>query len=367
MRYPVAQELPRFWAAFVLQDFLPTTRPPFRAPCGNESIVDSHMFAFIIKRTAQAMVVMLIISLIGFAIKQSVGDPIREITGISVSAQEREALKEKLGLNDPFPVQWLRFVGKALQGDLGNSFYFKRPALQVILSKAPATLELVFSTSVLVILLSIPIGIYAAVKPTTWLARFFMGASIVGVSIPVFLTAILLIYVFSVGLGWLPSYGRGETVEIFSGWQTGYLTVDGLKHLILPSIALSSIMLPLFIRLIRAEMKEVLETEYIKYARAKGLKSSRILFVHAFKNTLLPVITVGGVQLGTLIAFTILTETVFQWKGMGAMFIESVERADTSLMVAYLVFVGFIFVLVNTLVDLIYGLVNPMVRISGRK
>lgn len=325
------------------------------------------MFAFIIKRTAQAIIVMLIISIIGFAIKQSVGDPIREITGISVSAQEREALKEKLGLNDPFLVQWMRFVGKAVQGDLGNSFYFKRPALQVILSKAPATLELVFSTSIIVILLSIPIGIYAAVKPRAWLSRFFMGASIVGVSIPVFLTAILLIYVFAVGLGWLPSYGRGETVEIFPGWQSGFFTLDGLKHLILPSISLSSIMLPLFIRLIRAEMKEVLETEYIKYARAKGLKHWRILFVHAFKNTLLPVITVGGVQLGTLIAFTILTETVFQWKGMGSMFIESVERADTSLMVAYLVFVGFIFVTVNTIVDLIYGLVNPMVRISGRK
>jgi peptide/nickel transport system permease protein len=325
------------------------------------------MFAFIVRRITQAILVMLIISLIGFAIKQSVGDPIREITGISVSAAEREALREKLGLNDPFLVQWLRFIGKALQGDLGNSFYFKRPALQVILTKAPATLELVFSTSIIVVLLSVPIGIYAAVRPRSWLSRFFMGASIVGVSIPVFLSAILLIYVFSVGLGWLPSYGRGELVEIVPGWQSGYFTIDGLKHLILPSIALSSIMLPLFIRLIRAEMKEVLETEYIKFARAKGLKPGRILFVHAFKNTLLPVITVGGVQLGTLIAFTILTETVFQWKGMGSMFIESVERADTDLMVAYLGFVGFIFVTVNTLVDLVYGLVNPTVRISGRK
>lgn len=326
-----------------------------------------YMIAFIIRRTAQAIVVMLIISIIGFAIKQSVGDPIREITGISVSAQEREALKEKLGLNDPFLVQWARFVGNALHGDLGNSFYFKRPALQVIVSKAPATLELVFSTSIMVILLSVPIGIYAAVKPRAWLSRFFMGASIVGVSIPVFLSAILLIYVFAVGLGWLPSYGRGELVQIFPGWQSGFFTWDGIKHLILPTVALSSIMLPLFIRLIRAEMKEVLEMEYIKYARAKGLKPKRILFVHAFKNTLLPVITVGGVQLGTLIAFTILTETVFQWKGMGSMFIESVERADTSLMVAYLVFVGFIFVTVNTLVDLVYGLVNPMVRVAGRK
>jgi peptide/nickel transport system permease protein len=324
------------------------------------------MIAFFIRRVTQAIFVMLIISVIGFAIKQNVGDPIREITGISVSAAEREALRDKLGLNDPFMLQWLRFVKNAAQGDLGNSFYFKKPATEVIMAKAPATLELVFATSFLVILLSVPIGIYAAVYPRAFLSRFFMGTSIIGVSIPVFLTAILLIYVFSVWLGWLPSFGRGDLVEIFPGWKSGFFTIDGLRHLVLPTIALTSIMLPLFIRLIRAEMKESLETEYVKFARAKGLKSSRILFVHAFKNTLLPVITVGGVQLGTLIAFTILTETVFQWQGMGSMFIESVERADTSLMVAYLVFVGLIFVAVNTVVDLIYGLVNPMVRVAGR-
>jgi peptide/nickel transport system permease protein len=325
------------------------------------------MIAFVVRRVTQAIFVMLVISLLGFAIKQSVGDPVREITGISVSAAEREELKDKLGLNDPFLVQWGRFVKNAAQGDLGNSFYFKRPAMQVILSKAPATLELVLATSLIVVFLSIPIGIHAAVKPRSLFSRFCMGASIVGVSIPVFLTAIILIYIFAVGLGWLPSYGRGELVEIFPGWHSGFFTVDGLLHLILPSVALSSIMLPLFIRLIRAEMKEVLETDYIKFARAKGLHPRRVLFVHAFKNTLLPVITVGGVQLGTLIAFTILTETVFQWGGMGAMFIESVQRADTTLMVAYMVFVGLVFVTVNTVVDLIYGMVNPMVRLAGRK
>jgi len=325
------------------------------------------MIAFFIRRVTQAVFVMLVISVIGFAIKQNVGDPVREITGISVSAAEREVLRDQLGLNDPFMIQWLRFFKNAVQGDLGNSFYFKRPATEVIMSKAPATLELVLTTSLLVILFSIPLGIYAAVYPRAWLSRFFMGASIIGVSIPVFLTAILLIYVFSVWLGWLPSFGRGDLVEIFPGWKSGFFTIDGLKHLVLPSIALTSIMLPLFIRLIRAEMKESLEMEYVKFARAKGLKPSRVLIVHAFKNTLLPVITVGGVQLGTLIAFTILTETVFQWQGMGSMFLESIERADTSLMVAYLVFVGFIFVVVNTVVDLIYGLVNPMVRVAGRK
>ncbi|WP_147821149.1 ABC transporter permease [Salidesulfovibrio onnuriiensis] len=324
------------------------------------------MFAFTVKRIAQAMMVMLIIGFIGFAIKHNFGDPVRDLAGERVTPAQRAEIREKLGLNDPFMVQYVRFIKNAVQGDLGQSFFFKRPALDVIVSKAPATIELVLCSSLIIILLSVPLGIYAAIKPKHLLSRFVMGASIIGVSIPVFLTAILLIYVFSVELGWLPSFGRGETVDLW-GWQSGLFTADGLRHLIMPSIALSSIMLPLFIRLIRSEMMEVLETEYVKFAWAKGIKPRRVWVVHAFKNTLLPVITVGGVQLGIMVAFTILTETVFQWQGMGSMFIESVERADTSLMVAYLVMVGFIFVIVNTVVDLVYGLVNPMVRIQGRK
>ena len=237
----------------------------------------------------------------------------------------------------------------------------------MIVDKAPATLELVIASSLLILIISIPVGIYAAVKPNSWLARGLMGASIVGVSIPVFLTAIMLIYVFAVQLHWLPSYGRGDTVDLFGFWNSGLVTLDGLRHIILPSIALSSIMLPLFIRLIRAEMKEVMESDFIKFARAKGLRSRRVIYLHAFKNTLLPVITVGGVQIGTMIAFTVLTETVFQWQGMGFIFLEAVERGDTSLLVAYLVFVGAVFVTVNTLVDITYGLVNPMVRVTGRK
>ncbi len=324
------------------------------------------MFAFIVKRVAQTIFVMLVISFIGFSIKHQIGDPVRDLVGERVSVAEREALREKLGLNDPFLVQYLRFVRNAVHGDLGHSFFFRKPALEVILSKAPATLELVFVSSLIVIFISIPIGIYGAINPRNWLSRLTMGCSIVGVSIPVFLTAILLIYLFSVELQWLPSYGRGETVNVW-GWQSGFLTFDGLKHLILPSIALSSIMLPLFIRLIRSEMMEVLQTEYIKFAWAKGLHRWRIWLVHAFKNTLLPVITVGGVQLGIMIAYTILTETVFQWQGMGFMFLEAVERSDSSLLVAYLVVVGVLFVVVNTVVDIIYGLVNPMVRVASRK
>ncbi|MFP4084176.1 MAG: ABC transporter permease [Desulfonatronovibrio sp.] len=322
------------------------------------------MIAFIIRRILQAVLVMFVISVIGFAIKNNVGDPVRQITGVSVSEAEREKFRDALGLNDPLPVQYFAFLKKALKGDLGQSFFYQKPATEVILEKAPATIELVIASTIIIIGLSVPLGIYCAIYPRRFFARVIMGASIVGVSIPVFLTAIMLIYIFSVHLGWLPSFGRGETVNVW-GWQTGFLTIDGLKHLVLPSIALSSIMLPLFIRLIRSEMMEVLESEYIHYAWAKGLKKYRVWFLHAFKNTLLPVITVGGVQLGITIAFTILTETVFQWQGLGFLFMEAVERSDTSLLVAYLIFVGLVMVVVNTVVDIIYGLVNPTIRITG--
>ena len=327
------------------------------------------MFAFIVRRCIQALVVMLVISCIGFGIKHLFGDPVRELAGVNISPQERENIRTELGLNDPFMTQWGRFLKGAVHGDLGMSFFYKKPAMEIILGKAPATLELVIAASILIVLFSVPIGIYAAVKPNAWFSRILMGASVVGVSIPVFLTAIVLISIFSVNLKWLPSFGRGQDlVPLFGGaWMSGFFTRDGLAHLLLPSVSLASIMLPLFIRLIRAEMKEAIESEYVKFARAKGLKPNRVLYVHAFKNTLLPVITVGGVQLGVMIAYTILTETVFQWQGMGFMFLEALQRADTSLMSAYLVFVGFVFVFVNTVVDIIYGLVNPMVRVSSRK
>jgi len=321
------------------------------------------MFAFLVRRTGQAIVVMLVISVIAFSIQDNLGDPLRELVGQSVSEAQRQILRDQMGLNDPFLVQYWRFLKKAVHGDLGTSYFFKKPALDVILRKLPATLELVIGASLIIVVFSVPIGVYAAIYPKHWFSKLAMGVSIVGISIPVFLTAIMSIYVFSVELGWLPSFGRGETVDL-NGWSTGVLTRDGLVHLILPCIALSSIMLPLFIRLIRAEMMEVLESEYIKFAWAKGLDRYRIWFLHALKNTLLPVITVGGVQIGTLIAFTILTETVFQWPGMGFLFLEAVNRVDTPLIIAYLIVVGLIFVVTNTIVDLIYGLVNPTVRLA---
>ncbi len=323
------------------------------------------MFAFIVRRILQAVLVMLVISFVGFAIKNEIGDPVRDIVGERVTPAERAAIRDRLGLNDPFVLQYARFVMNAARGDVGQSFFHKKPAMAVILSKAPATIELVIGAALILIFVSLPVGVYTAIYPRRWFSRITMGVSTLGVSIPVFLTAIMFIYLFSVELGWLPSYGRGETVSVW-GWQTGFLTIDGIKHLILPSVSLASIMLPLFIRLIRSEMMEVLETEYIKFAWAKGLHRRRVWLLHAFKNTLLPVVTVFGVQIGIMFAFTILTETVFQWQGMGFMFLEAVERSDTSLLVAYLVCVGVIFVGVNTVVDIIYGFINPMVRITGR-
>jgi peptide/nickel transport system permease protein len=324
------------------------------------------MFAFIVRRIIQALLVMLVIGMVGFVIQNQIGDPVRDLVGERVTPAERAVIRDQLGLNDPFYIQYIRFVKKACQGDLGLSFFYKNPALEVIVSKAPATIELVIVTAIILIVVSIPAGIYSAIYPRGWLSRIIMAISTIGVAMPVFLTAIILIYFFGVELNWLPSYGRGETVNVW-GWESGFFTIDGLMHLILPSISLSTIMLPLFIRLVRAEMMEVLETEYIKFAWAKGLHRRRVWYLHAFKNTLLPVITVFGVQVGILFAFTILTETVFQWQGMGLMFLEAVERSDTSLLVAYLVLVGVIFVVVNTVVDIVYGLVNPMVRIAGTK
>ena len=324
------------------------------------------MLAFLIRRIAQAIVVMFVISLISFSIQDNLGDPLRELVGQSVSEEARQAMRDEMGLNDPFFTQYWRFAGRAVQGDLGMSYFFKEPALQVILKKLPATLELVFGATIIIVCLSVPMGVFAAIRPQHWFSRLVMGFSILGISIPVFLTAILLVYVFSIELGLMPSFGRGELVHVFGSWDSGLFTWDGLLHLVMPSIALSSIMLPLFIRLIRSEMMEVLQSEYVRFAWAKGLAPKRIYFLHALKNTMLPVITVGGVQIGTMVAYTILTETVFQWPGMGFLFLEAVNRVDTPLIVAYLIVVGLIFVVTNTVVDLIYGLVNPTVKLTGK-
>jgi len=324
------------------------------------------MFQFLIKRAIQAFVVMFIISIFCFLVQDSLGDPTRELAAMSMSDAERADLKESLGLNDPLLVQYGRFAGRALKGDLGNSYFFKEPALTVILKKLPATLELAFAASFLIIFVSIPLGVFTAIRPRHWFSRFTMAVSVIGISIPVFLTALGLIFIFSVTLGWMPSFGRGEVVHIWGYWSSNFFSWDGFVHIIMPAIALSSIMLPLFIRLVRAEMLEVLSSEYVKFARAKGLGSVPVYLKHALKNTMLPVITVGGVQIGIMVAYTILTESVFQWPGMGFMFLEAVNRSDIPLITAYIMFVGFVFVVVNTLVDMLYGMINPMVDLVGK-
>ena len=323
------------------------------------------MLTFLFKRLVQAIVVMFVISLVAFAIQDNLGDPLREMVGQGVSEAQREVLRNQLGLNDPFMVKYSRFLTHAVQGDWGTSFIFKKPALDIILGKLVATLELVFAATFWIVVISIPAGVYCAIKPRSVGSKLIMGISTIGISVPVFLTAILLMYVFSIELGWLPSYGRGETVNLL-GWESGFFTIDGLKHLLLPSIALSSIMLPLFIRLVRAEMLEALSAEYVKFAWAKGLDKNKVWFRHALKNTMLPVITVGGVQIGSMVAYTILTETVFQWPGTGFLFLEAITRVDTPLITAYVIFVGLIFVVTNTLVDLLYGLINPTVKLTSR-
>jgi len=323
------------------------------------------MFTFLIKRLFQALIVMFVISLVAFSIQDNLGDPLRELVGQSVSEAERQTLRDELGLNDPYITKYSRFLVNAIQGDLGTSYFFKRPAAEVILDKLQATLELVFGAALIIVFVSIPLGVYSAIHPKSTLTKIIMAVSSIGISVPVFLTAIILMYIFSIELGWLPSYGRGETVNIM-GWETGFLTKDGLLHLILPSLSLASIMLPLFIRLVRSEMLEALSSEYIKFAKAKGLSLNKIYYLHALKNTMLPVITVGGVQIGTMIAYTILTETVFQWPGTGFLFLEAINRVDTPLITAYVIFVGLIFVVTNTLVDLLYGVINPTVNITGK-
>jgi peptide/nickel transport system permease protein len=293
------------------------------------------------------------------------GDPLRELVGQSVSEAERQALRDDLGLNDPFVTKYTRFITNAVQGDLGTSYFFKKPAVEVILDKLVATLELVLGAALIIICLSIPLGVYSAIHPKSFFTKAIMAFSSVGISIPVFLTAIMLMYVFSIELNWLPSYGRGETYNLL-GWESGFFTIDGLAHLVLPCVSLASIMLPLFIRLVRSEMIEVLSSEYIKFAKAKGIATNKIYYQHALKNTMLPVLTVGGVQIGTMVAYTILTETVFQWPGTGFLFLEAINRVDTPLITAYVIFVGLIFVVTNTIVDLLYGLINPTVDITGK-
>ncbi len=322
------------------------------------------MLAFVISRILQALPVMAVVALISFAMFAYVGDPISIMLGQDFTEAQRQALVASLGLDQPFFVQFARFLGNALQGEFGLSYRLSRPVAELIAERAPATLELAFCAALVALCIGVPMGVYTGLYRNSWLSRFLLTFSLIGVSLPTFLIGILLILVFSVWLGWLPSFGRGDTVQI-GWWSTGLLTVSGLKALVLPSITLGLFQLTLIMRLVRAEMLEVLRTDYIKFARARGLRNRAINFGHALKNTLVPVITVAGLQLGGIIAFAIVTETVFQWPGMGLLFIQSVSSADIPVMAAYLMLIALVFVTINLVVDLLYYAVDPRLR-AGR-
>lgn len=319
------------------------------------------MVGFIFKRLLQSVVVMLTVALIAFSLFRYVGDPINNMVGQDTTLEERAELRERLGLNDPFFVQFVRFASDAARGEFGFSYQHRRPVSELIAERLPATLELSLVSAILAIGVGIPMGVYTALRRTGTLPRAFMTLSLIGVSLPTFLIGILLILVFGVMLRWLPTFGRGDVVDL-GWWSTGFLTASGLKSLIMPSITLALFQMTLIMRLVRAEMLEVLRTDFVKFARARGLPDRSVHFKHALKNTLVPVITITGLQLGAIIAFAIITESVFQWPGMGLLFIQAVGVVDIPIMAAYLVLIAFFFVVINLIVDGLYFAVDPRLR-----
>ncbi len=321
------------------------------------------MLAFILRRLAQAVLVMLTVAFIAFMLFQYVGDPVTNLLGQDATPAQRAQLRADLGIDQPFPVQFVRFVGNALSGEFGLSLRQGRRVSSLIVERFPATLELSLTAAMIALVFGIPMGVYAALRRGSFSSQLLMTLSLLGVSLPTFLIGILLILLFAVTLKWLPSFGRGDVVALGS-WTTGFLTVEGWKHLILPSVTLAVFQLTLIMRLVRAEMLEVLRSDYIRFARARGLPNRSVYFGHALKNTMVPVLTIVGLQLGSLIAFAIITEQVFQWPGMGLLFIQAVQFADIPVMAAYLCLISLIFVLINLAVDLLYFAVDPRLRIE---
>ena len=306
---------------------------------------------------------MLAVGFIAFAMFRYVGDPINNLVGQDTTIAQREELKKQLGLDDPFLVQYVRFIDKAAHGDFGSSYRQRRPVSELIASRMPATLELSFVSALIALFLGIPMGIYTALKRRGFLSHTFMTVSLIGISLPTFLIGILMILVFGVLLRWLPSFGRGDVVQL-GWWSTGFLTKSGWLSLIMPAFTLALFQMTLIMRLVRAEMLEVMQADFIKFARARGLPERMINFRHALKNTLVPVITITGLQLGSIIAFSIITETVFQWPGMGLLFIQSIGSVDIPVMAAYLLLIAFFFVIINLIVDLLYFAVDPRLRVQ---
>jgi peptide/nickel transport system permease protein len=321
------------------------------------------VLAFILRRVLQSAIVLAVVAFIAFGLFNFTGDPVSFMVGQDATMEEKQQVRKDLGLDRPFYIQFARFISNAATGDFGRSLRQSRKVSDLFRERLPATLELSFVAAALALVVGIPAGVYTALKRQSWSANLLLAASLIGVSLPTFLIGILLILVFAVYLGWLPSFGRGDTVAL-GWWTTGFLTASGLKALILPSITLSLFQMTLIMRLVRAEMLEVLRTDYIKFARARGLTDRTIHFGHALKNTLVPVITITGLQLGAIIAFAIITETVFQWPGMGLLFIQAVNFADIPVMAAYLCLIALIFVLINLIVDLLYYVVDPRLRVE---
>ena len=321
------------------------------------------MTAFVVRRLLQSLLVMFVVALLAFMLFRYVGDPVNQMVGIETTPEQREALRERLGLNDPVIVQFGRFILDAARFEFGNSYQFKKPVAEMILERLPATLELSVVSAIFALLVGIPMGVYTGLNRDSWLSKVFLSVSLIGISLPTFFIGILLIFVFAVNLQVLPSFGRGEVVDL-GFWTTGVLTVSGLKALILPSITLGLFQMTLIMRLVRSEMLEVLRMDYIKFARARGLKNRAVHFRHALKNTLVPVITITGLQLGSIIAFAIITETVFQWPGMGLLFLQAVQNVDVPIMAAYLLLIAFLFVVINLIVDILYFVVDPRLRVE---
>jgi peptide/nickel transport system permease protein len=323
------------------------------------------MLAFALRRLLEALMVMLAVALLAFVLFRYVGDPVSQMVGQDTTLEDRLRLRQALGLDDPVLVQFGHFIINAVRLDFGVSYQMKQPVAAIIAQRFPATMELAIAAALLASAIGIPMGVYTGIHRDSWLSKVFLTVSLVGISLPTFLIGILLIYIFSVWLNVLPSFGRGEVVDL-GFWRTGLLTASGLKALVLPAITLGLFQMTLVTRLVRAEMLEVLRTDYIKFARARGLSERAVNFRHALKNTLVPVITVIGLQLGGIVAFAIITETVFQWPGMGLMFIQAVQHADIPVMAAYLMLVAFLFVTINLVVDLVYVRIDPRIRMAGR-
>jgi len=322
------------------------------------------MIAILVSRLIQAVIVMLAVTAVAFAMFRFVGDPVQSMSREEATQQEKQELRERLGLDQPVAVQYVRFLGKVVSGDFGISFRNQRDVATLIAQKAPATMELVLVAVTLSLALGIPLGVLCALHPNGVLSRVIQGTSLIGISVPTFVTGVLLILIFAVTLRVLPSFGRGQTVDL-GWWSTGFLTASGLKAMVLPSITLALYSLTLIMRLVRSEMIDILSTDYIRFARARGLPARYIHYRLALRNALMPVITVTGLQIGSLIAFAIVTETVFQWPGLGLLFIQAVVFVDIPVMTAYLLLVGATFVTINTIVDLLYAVVDPRLRVGA--